>query len=100
MLRGDIEAGDARFDVSGASQVTLSGSAGDVTIGASGASQLDLSAFSVDDADVEASGASKVTVNASGKLDADASGASHVYYLGSPTLGRVETSGASSVNRK
>lgn len=100
MLRGDIEAGDARFDVSGASQVTLGGSAGDVAIGASGASQVDLSAFSVDDADVEASGASKVTVNASGKLDVDASGASHVYYLGSPTLGRVETSGASSVNRK
>jgi hypothetical protein len=99
-LRGDIEAGDARFDVSGASQVTLSGSGQDVTIDASGASQVDLSAFPVADANVEASGASKVTVNPSGRLDADASGASTVYYLGSPTLGKIDTSGASSINRK
>ena len=99
-LRGDIEAGDARFDVSGASQVTLSGSAEDVVIDASGASQVDLSAFPVADANVEASGASKATVNPSGRLDAGASGASHIYYLGSPTLGKMDTSGASSINRK
>lgn len=91
-LRGDIEAGDARFDVSGASHLTLSGSAQDLTIDASGASSVDLSGFPVNDANVEASGASNVTVNASG--------ASHVYYLGSPTLGKVDTSGASSINRK
>jgi hypothetical protein len=99
-LRGDIEADDVRFDLSGASQVTLSGSAGDVTIDASGASTADLTDFAVDDADVEVSGASKVTLNASGRLDVDASGASHVYYLGNPTLGKIDTSGASSVNRK
>jgi len=99
-LRGDIEAGDARFDVSGASQMTLSGSAEDVVIDASGASQVDLSAFPVADANVEASGASKVTVNPSGRLDADASVVSTVYYLGSPTLGKIDTSGVSSVKRK
>lgn len=99
-LRGDIEAGDARFDVSGASQVNLSGSAEDVVIDTSGASQVELSAFPVADANVEASGASKATVKPSGRLDADASGASHVYYLGSPTLGKIDTSGASSVERK
>ena len=99
-LRGDIEAGDAWLDVSGASQVTLSGSAGDVTIDASGTSIVALADFPVADADVKASGASKATVNPSGRLDADASGASHVYYVGSPTLGKIETSGASSVKRK
>ena len=99
-LRGDIEAGDARFDVSGASQVTLSGSGQDVTIDASGASIVELADFPVADANVEASGASKATVNPSGRLDADASGASHIYYLGSPTLGKIDTSGASSVQRK
>ena len=99
-LWGDIEAGDARFDVSGASQMTLSGSAEDVVIDASGASQVDLSAFPLADANVEASGASTVTVDPSGRLDADASGASTVYYLGSPTLGKIDTSGASSVKRK
>jgi hypothetical protein len=96
-LQGDIETGNARFQVSGASQVTLAGSAGDVTIDASGASRLDLSDFAVKDAEVEASGASTVTLNPSGRLDAGASGASHVYYLGNPTLGKIDTSGASSV---
>lgn len=96
-LEGDIEAGDARFDVSGASHVNLSGSAQDVTIDASGASEVDLADCPVADANVEASGASNVTVSPSGRLDVDASGASHVYYIGSPTLGRIDTSGASSV---
>jgi hypothetical protein len=99
-LRGDIEAGDARFDLSGASSVTLSGSAKDVTIGASGASVIDLADFPVADAGVEASGASTATVNPSGSLDVGASGASHVYYVGNPTMGKIDTSGASSVERK
>jgi hypothetical protein len=80
--------------------VVLSGSAGDVVVDASGASTIDLANFPVADARVDASGASKVTVDASGTLDADASGASHVYYLGSPRLGRIDTSGASSVKPK
>ena len=71
-----------------------------MTIDASGASSVDLGGFPVNDANVEASGASNVTVNARGKLDVNASGASHVYYLGSPTLGKVDTSGASSIKRK
>jgi hypothetical protein len=96
-LRGDVEAGDARFVVSGASHVTLGGSAGDATVDVSGASSVDLAGFPVTDASVKARGASEATVNASGTLDADASGASHVYYLGSPTLGKVNTSGASDV---
>jgi hypothetical protein len=96
-VRGDLQAGDARFDLSGASQVQLTGSAGDVTIDASGASVVRLEDFAVRDADVDASGASKVTVNASGRLDAEASGASHVIYLGSPTLGKQDTSGTSSI---
>ena len=52
------------------------------------------------DANIEASGASKVTVNASGRLDADVSGASHVYYVGSPSLGKIETLIGSSVEPK
>ena len=96
-LSGDIEAGDARFDVSGGSRVTLSGSAEDGMIDAAGASRVDLADFPVGDANVEASGASKVTVNASGRLDADASGASEITYLGSPALGTIDSSSGSSV---
>ena len=99
-LGGDIEAGDARFDVVGASEVTLGGSAGDVDIGASGASTVDLADFPVTDAKVVADGASTVTMNASGTLDVDADGAAHVYYLGSPTLGTIQESGRAEVGPK
>jgi len=99
-FRGDIEAGDASFDVSGGSHVTLSGSAQDLTIDASGGSHVNLADFAVTDADVEASGGSEATVNPSSRLDADASGGSRVYYLGSPTLGQIDTSGGGSVERK
>jgi hypothetical protein len=96
-LRGDLRAGDARLDVSGASQVVLRGTAGEMALIASGASKVRLDDFRATDTRVEASGASDVTVHASGRLDAEASGVSRVTYLGSPTLGRIETSLGSSV---
>ena len=99
-LRGDLEAGDVSFDLSGGSQMTLSGSAQDLKLDASGGGQIDLSAFSVVDANVEMSGGGRATVNASGRLDVDASGGSHVTYVGSPTLGNIDTSGGSSVERE
>jgi hypothetical protein len=88
---------DLVLDLSGGSHATLAGTAGDVTIDASGGSEADLSGFSVADVSIEASGGSEVTVNASGRLDADASGGSRVYYLGSPTLGKIDESGGSTV---
>lgn len=99
-VRGDIEAGDASFELSGSSDVNLTGSAGDVRIDASGSSDIDLSDFFTVDAKVEVSGSSEATVKPSGRLDADASGSSHIYYLGNPTLGKIDASGSSSVERK
>jgi hypothetical protein len=99
-LQGDIEAGNMRLNVSGASQLTLTGTGGNLTAEASGASHIDLEGLPIKDASVELSGASSATVYPSGRIDVGASGASHLYYLGSPTLGRVETSGASSIEGK
>jgi hypothetical protein len=99
-LQGDIEAGEVSLNLDGSSEVILTGSAQDVTINVSGGSEVDLSAFSVVNAEVEAGGSSHVTVNASGRLDVDATSASQVYYLGSPTLGKMDTSGSSSIERK
>lgn len=96
-LRGDIGAGDARFELSGGSGATLAGSAGDLTLGASGGSTADLSAFAVANASIQASGGSQLTVNPSGRLDVNASGGSGVYYVGSPTLGGVKKSGGARV---
>jgi hypothetical protein len=61
---------------------------------------VDLEDLIVDNANIKASEASRVTVNTSGTLDVDASGASSVYYLGSPSLGRTNLEGASTIEQK
>jgi hypothetical protein len=96
-IRGDIQAGDATFDVSGASTVRLDGQGSDATITVSGASTADLANYVMKNVTVEANGASSAIVDVRGRLDAQASGASKVEYLGNPTLGRIDETGASRV---
>ncbi len=99
-LRGDIRAGNTRVDASGASTVRLDGQAGSLDVVASGASTADLEDFAAADVRVEASGASRAVVNVNGRLDAEASGASSVRYVGEPTSVNLDTSGASSIEEK
>ena len=99
-VSGSITMADGKLDLSGASQVELKGSAANISIEASGASGVKLDGLSVANANANLSGASNATVNASGRLDVDLSGASKFYYLGNPTLGDINTSGASSISRK
>lgn len=102
ILRGEFEtSGDLEFDLSGGSQLLgLVGEANDLTIDASSGSQLGLSDFTVHNTDVELSGGSRATINLDGKLDADLSGGSNLSYIGDPTLGNIETSGGSVINKK
>jgi hypothetical protein len=99
-MEGDIEASAVTCELSGSSTINLDGSTNDLVVNASGGSIVKLSEFSTADADIEANGASTVTVNVNGTLDANASGASRVYYVGAPTLGTVNTSGAASISPK
>ncbi len=99
-LRGRIEAGDVRLRVSGASRVQLTGSARDTRLELSGASEADLLDFPVRDAVADVSGASTARVHPRGRLEVEASGASRVLYGGSPAMGRVELSGASSISEQ
>jgi len=92
--------GDVRFSVSGASTAELEGAANDLAVDASGASGVELSNFPVYNAEVVLSGAGRATVNLGGTLDADLSGASHLLYIGSPTMGDVRTSGGSTIAKK
>jgi hypothetical protein len=96
-FEGDLETPRLDLTLSGASGSDLRGAAEDLRIDASGASTADLSDFSATNADVIVSGASNATVNVNGTLEVEASGASNVTYFGSPTLGDVNVSGASSV---
>lgn len=99
-LVGDIEAGDIRIDLSGSSDMKLAGSGADLTIDISGSSNLDLAELPAVNARVSASGSSSAVVNASGRLDVEATGASDIYYLGDPTLGTISTSGSSTIQLK
>ena len=94
---GDIEAGDVTIDLSGSSDIQLAGSGNNLNLNISGSSRADLEEFSVNDANLDIGGSSDVIVNASGTLNVTASGASDIIYVGSPTLGKIETSGSSSI---
>ena len=99
-LTGSVGIQDGELKVSGASTVDLEGSGANVDIEASGASHANLADFAVADAGVTLSGASSATVNASGRLDVNVSGASRLEYIGNPTLGSVEVSGASTIKKR
>ncbi len=99
-VEGNITAGDADFNVSGASIVQLQGSAKDIVANVSAASHFHLGDFTVNNANLTFSGASTGTVNVSGRLDANLSGASKLSYIGEPTMGTINTSGASALSKK
>lgn len=99
-VNGDITAGNADFELSGGSQVNLEGSGEDLIIAGSGGSQLDLEDFPINDASISLSGGSRAIINISGTLDADLSGGSRIFYIGTPTLGDTEFSGDSGISHK
>jgi len=99
-LSGNLDTVDGDFTVSGASTLELSGSATDVKLDVSGASHATLGTFKIVDTSVSVTGASSATIDVSGRLDLNVSGASRLIYSGNATLGDVEVSGASTLNRQ
>lgn len=99
-LKGRVAASGSDFDISGASNVDITGSGGNLKCHASGASSVSLFYYEANDADIEFTGASHGAINVSGRLDVDLSGASSLDYQGSPTLGNIDISGASDLNKK
>ncbi|MFC2001626.1 head GIN domain-containing protein [Chloroflexota bacterium] len=99
-VTGDIEANKMELEASGASTVQLKGSADSIASDGSGASHLKLADLKVGNANIILSGASDCTVNLDGKLDTELSGASTLEYIGEPTLGITDISGASKLKRK
>lgn len=87
--------GTLRTDASGASRVTLRGTAGQQIARLSGASALDAFSLTHTGADVDASGASQARLTVSGALSVRASGASEVFYQGSPAITVHDISGGS-----
>jgi hypothetical protein len=100
-LTGHIKATkDAKLEASGASRIELTGAAANMVVKITGASKAELGQFPAQNADLEVSGASNASVNLNGKLNANVSGASKLLWAGSPIMGDIQTSGASSLKRK
>jgi len=99
-ISGFVGLASLDLDLSGGSHVEAEGSAGDLTVDASGGSTLDLENFPVHDASITFSGGSSGTISLDGTLDANLSGGSRLWYIGSPTLGDIDTSGASNVQKR
>jgi hypothetical protein len=92
---------DARFRIAGASTVELTGEARNLQVTeCSGASSLQLSNFPVTNTNIRLSGASSATIRLDGRLDANLSGASHLTYIGDPTMGNIVTSGGSDISKQ
>jgi hypothetical protein len=100
-LSGDIRASrNITFDINGASRVELTGSGDSARIDVSGASQARLAGFTLNNSEVNISGASSSNLRVNKRLDVAVSGASRVEYSGSPSLGRVSVSGASTFKQR
>ena len=99
-LNGSFDADQIDVHASGASKANLKGNASTANLKADGASTLNLVDFSLDSASVNLSGASNARISVKNKLDYNLSGASHLTYDGSPTIGRSSSNGASSVAKK
>ena len=87
-----------KIELSGASDLKISGQSDYLRVEASGASHLKALDFLARNVDIEASGASNAQVQVQKSLQVDASGASHVKYKGSPFITK-DLSGAASLHQ-
>lgn len=85
------------LSVSGASEARVSGRVDELEVHASGASEADLEDLVAAHVIASASGASELVLNATASLDADASGASDIRFLGDPAERDLAATGASEI---
>lgn len=86
-------------EISGASDVNVTGTASQATIKAQGASAFKGIDFVTEFCDAHASGASDIRITVNKELSAHASGASDVRYKGNGVIRDIKTSGASNIRR-
>lgn len=85
---------------SGGSDVRISGRTSVLDVDASGGSDFKGYDLVAEVCELEASGASDIEITAKRELSARASGASDIYYKGSPAVKQAKSSGASSVKSR
>jgi hypothetical protein len=92
--------GNLKIELSGASDLDLTGTAAHTVIDASGASDMDGYAFSTQTCEAEGSGASSIQLTVDREVNARLSGASSMRYKGDAVIKNINTSGASKISRK
>jgi hypothetical protein len=97
---GRIKAKKLDVDVTGASDVNISGTADELHVEATGASDFKGFDLTVDYCDARATGASTINITVNKELSAHASGASDVHYKGEGLIREIKTSGASNVSKR
>lgn len=95
-----ISADSFELDMSGACSGDLSGEVKKLEVDVSGATSLDASHLIAENVEIDISGASNAKVYASKKLEAEASGASHITFYGDPEKVETDVSGASHIKSK
>ncbi len=95
-----ITMGDADFNLSDSSHITLSGSADNLNVRGSNGSHCNLEAFSASNADVNLSDGSHATINVAGTLNVDVNSYSELIYIGQPAMGDIDVSSNSTISAK
>jgi len=95
----DLNAANVTTDGSGATRINLTGQASSHRVDLSGASKINALDFVVGDYTIETSGASKCEINVLNSLNIHSSGAAKVRYRGNPKTVNDDKSGASSVEK-
>jgi hypothetical protein len=86
-------------DLSGASDMLVTGNATQISVEASGASDFKGYDLVSDICSAHASGASDIKITVNKELSAQASGASDVHYKGNGVIKDLKSSGSSSVSK-
>ena len=95
-----VISGKFKVDLSGASDLKITGSADEVVIAAEGASDVKAFDFVTSVCNVTASGASDVRITVDKEISAKLTGASSMSYKGGAIIKDIKTSGASSISKK
>lgn len=96
---GKLDCENLNLQFTGASDIELTGKVTVLNAVLTGASKLKAATLKVENADIKVSGASNSTISVSNKMNALATGASHITYYGNPPHVDVRSSGASKIKR-
>ncbi len=97
---GEVAFTKIKLDLSGASNVKLSGTAVSTSIEASGACTVRGYDLKTDNCKIDASGASNIYITVNKEMNAGASGGSNISYKGSGVIRDISTSGGASIKRR